>query len=118
DPIVYTLIARALAEFELTQVYADAPLDQFARGDTSAMTDAEKRGAILFFDDAKCVKCHETAGNANEMFSDFTSHVIGVPQLAPKFGVGTGDVLFDGPDENEDWGVGDPDGKNPANKYK
>ena len=118
DPIDYTLIARAIAEFELTQVYADAPLDQFARGDTTAMTDAEKSGAILFFGKARCVGCHETAGNSNEMFSDFQSHVIGVPQLAPKFGVGTGDILFDGPGENEDWGVGDPDGKNPANKYK
>jgi cytochrome c peroxidase len=117
DPIDFTLIARAIAEFELTQVYADAPLDQFARGDTTAMTDAEKRGAILFFDDARCVSCHSTAGDSNEMFSDFIIHVIGVPQLAPKFGVGTGNILFDGPDENEDWGVGDPDGSNPANKY-
>ena len=118
DPIDYTLIARALAEFELTQVYSDAPIDKFARGDTTAMTDEEKRGAILFFDDAKCVNCHETAGDSNEMFSDFISHVIGVPQLAPKFGVETGNVLFDGAGENEDWGVGDADGKNPANRYK
>ncbi len=120
DPIDYSLIARALAEFELTQVYADAPIDQFARGDTSAMTDAEKRGAILFFDDrgAQCVRCHETAGDSNEMFSDFGSHVIGVPQLAPKFGVDTGNVLFDGRGENEDYGVGDESGVNPANRYK
>jgi cytochrome c peroxidase len=120
DPIDYTLIARALAEFELTQIYADAPLDQYARGDTSAMSDAEKRGAILFFDNrgGQCIRCHATAGDSNEMFSDFTSHVIGVPQLAPKFGVGTGDILFDGPGENEDWGVGDEDGLDPGNRYK
>jgi cytochrome c peroxidase len=105
DAIDYTLVARALAEFELTQVYADAPLDKFARGDTTAMTDAEKRGAVLFFGDAKCVSCHATAGKSNEMFSDFMSHVVGVPQLGPKFGLGTGNVVFDGAGENEDYGL-------------
>jgi cytochrome c peroxidase len=120
DAIDYSLIARALAEFELTQVYADAPIDEFARGDTTAMTDAEKRGAILFFDDrgAQCVRCHATAGDSNEMFSDFTAHVIGVPQLAPTFGVGTGNVVFDGAGENEDWGLGDEDGIDASNRYK
>jgi cytochrome c peroxidase len=39
------------------------------------------------------------------MFSDFMSHVIGVPQLAPKFGKGTGNVLFDGAGEDEDYGL-------------
>jgi cytochrome c peroxidase len=117
DPIEYSMIARALAEFELTQVYADAPLDQFARGDTSAMTDAEKRGAVLFFDDARCVSCHAVAGTSNEMFSDFMSHVIGVPQLAPKFGEGTGNVLFDGAGENEDYGLEQASTLS-ANRYK
>ena len=117
DPIDYSLIARALAEFELTQVYADAPLDQFARGDTTAMTDAEKRGAILFFDDADCVSCHQTSGDSNEMFSDFMAHVVGVPQLTPTFGVGTGDVVFDGADEDQDYGLEDAS-SNSANRYK
>jgi cytochrome c peroxidase len=39
-------------------------------------------------------------------------HRIGGPQLAPQFGVGTGNVIFDGPEENEDFGfqqtTGDP----------
>lgn len=117
DAIDYSLIARALAEFELTQVYADAPLDRFARGDTAAMTDAEKRGAVLFFDDARCVSCHEVAGDSNEMFSDFMSHVIGVPQLAPKFGVGTGNVLFDGAGEDEDYGLEEASSLS-SNRYK
>jgi len=117
DPIDYSLIARAIAEFELTQVYADAPLDQFARGDTSAMTDTEKRGAILFFDDAKCVSCHQTSGDSNEMFSDFMGHVVGVPQLAPTFGVGSGDVVLDGAGEDEDYGCENAS-NTPANRYK
>jgi cytochrome c peroxidase len=35
------------------------------------------------------------------MFSDFTQHVIGVPQIAPV----TGNVTFDGPGQNEDFGL-------------
>jgi cytochrome c peroxidase len=35
------------------------------------------------------------------MFSDFREHVIGVPQVAPSFG----NVVFDGPGRNEDFGL-------------
>jgi cytochrome c peroxidase len=45
------------------------------------------------------------AGASNEMFSDFENHVIGVPQIVPEFGVGTGNVLFDGADQDEDYGL-------------
>ena len=33
------MFARAIAEFEFTLTFADAPVDRFARGDTDAMTD-------------------------------------------------------------------------------
>jgi cytochrome c peroxidase len=39
------------------------------------------------------------------MFSDFKMHVIGVPQIAPEFGVGKGNVVFDGPGQDEDFGL-------------
>jgi cytochrome c peroxidase len=39
------------------------------------------------------------------MFSDFKMHNIGVPQIAPVFGFGTGDTIFDGPGEDEDYGL-------------
>src|SRR5262249_50719136 len=58
------------------------------------MTDAQKRGSLLFFGKANCVQCHAVAGRSNELFSDFENHVAGVPQIAPKFGAGTGDVPF------------------------
>ena len=32
-------------------------------------------------------------------------HVIGVPQIAPHFGAGLGNVIFDGPGEDEDFGL-------------
>ena len=64
-----------------------------------------KRGALLFFGKAGCVSCHAVAGEANEMFSDFEMHVAAVPQLAPRFGLGTGNVEFDGPSQDEDFGL-------------
>jgi cytochrome c peroxidase len=104
-PIDFTMFGRAIAEFEFTLVRADAPIDRFARGDHAAMTTPEKRGALLFFGKAGCVGCHAVAGAANEMFSDFEMHVLAVPQIAPRFGVGRGNVIFDGDNEDEDFGL-------------
>jgi cytochrome c peroxidase len=104
-PIDFFMFGKAIAEFEFTLVFADAPLDRFARGDNGAMTAAEKRGALLFFGRAGCVSCHAVAGRANEMFSDFAEHVVGVPQIAPAFGAGTDNVIFDGPAADEDFGL-------------
>jgi cytochrome c peroxidase len=101
DRITYDHLAAAISEFEFAMTFADAPIDQFARGDRAAMTVAEKRGALLFFGKAGCVKCHAVAGDANEMFSDFTPHVIAVPQIAPT----NTNSPFDGPGMNEDFGL-------------
>jgi cytochrome c peroxidase len=103
-PIEFAMVGAAIAEFEFSLTFADAPLDQFARGDRRAMTDAEKRGATLFFGKANCVGCHRVSGYANEMFSDFMNHRLGVPQIAPRFGLATGNVHFDGPHSDEDFG--------------
>ena len=104
-PIEFHMVGSAIAEFEFTLTFADAPIDQFARGNRRAMTGAQKRGAILFFGRANCVSCHAVRGDANEMFSDFANHRLGVPQLAPRFGLETGNVHFDGPREDEDFGA-------------
>lgn len=103
--IDFTMFGQAIAEFEFTLVFANAPIDQFARGDTEAMSLPEKKGALIFFGKGKCVPCHAVGGQSNEMFSDFKMHVAGVPQIFPLFGVGKGNVIFDGPGENEDFGL-------------
>jgi len=100
-PITFDMFGFAIAEFEFTLVFADAPIDQFARGQKNALTDEQKRGALLFFGKARCVACHKVSGESNEMFSDFSQHVIGVPQIAPV----AGNVTFDGPGQNEDFGL-------------
>ena len=81
------------------------------------MTDAEKRGALVFFGEGKCVTCHATKGRSNEMFSDFENHVAGIPQLAPPFGEGTSNMIYDGPGEDEDFGAMQISG-DPADKYR
>ena len=111
------MFARAIAEFEFTLTFANAPIDRFARGDTKAMTVPQKKGAIVFFGKGRCVQCHAVAGQSNEMFSDFRNHVIGVPQVAPFFGVGKGNIIFDGPGKDEDFGLEQVTG-NPADRYK
>jgi cytochrome c peroxidase len=116
-PITYDMFARAIAEFEFTLVFANAPLDRFARGEKNALSDDQKRGALLFFGRANCVACHAVSGQSNEMFSDFREHVIGVPQIAPAVGnPAAGNVTFDGPGQNEDFGLEQVTG-NPNDRY-
>jgi cytochrome c peroxidase len=116
-PIDFNMFGLAIAEFEFTLTFANAPIDRFARGDHDAMTGAEKRGALLFFGKANCVRCHAVAGGATEMFTDFSNRVVGVPQIAPSFGVGTGNMIFDGPGQDEDFGLEQITGAS-ADRYK
>jgi cytochrome c peroxidase len=111
-PITFDDVARAIAEFEFSLTFANAPIDRFARGETNAMTASEKRGALLFFGQAGCVSCHAVSGRSNEMFSDFRQHVIGAPQLVPADTNNT----FDGPAANEDFGREDFTGDH-ADRY-
>lgn len=112
QPITFDDVGRAIAEFEFTQVYANAPIDRYARGVDNALTPAQKRGGVLFFGRAGCVSCHAVSGNSNEMFSDFQQHVAGIPQIAPSHG----NVVFDGPGANEDFGLEQVTG-NAADRY-
>lgn len=111
--ITYEMLAAAIAEFQISLTLANAPIDEFARGDRGALTRNEKKGALLFFGKAKCVSCHAVAGPSNEMFSDFTPHVIGVPQIVPA----NTNATFDGPGQNEDFGLEQVTG-NSADRYK
>jgi cytochrome c peroxidase len=106
------MFGRAIAEFELTLTFATAPIDRFARGDRAALSEDEKRGALLFFGKAGCASCHSVAGPSNEMFSDFQEHVIGVPQIVPQ----VTNSVFHGPGANEDFGREEVTG-DPADRY-
>jgi cytochrome c peroxidase len=112
-PITYDMFAQAIAEFEFTLTFANAPIDRFARGELGAMTEMEKQGALLFFGAARCSVCHSVRGQSNEMFSDFQEHVIGIPQIAPSLT----NAIFDGPGLNEDFGLEQVTG-DPADRYE
>ena len=116
-PIDFIMFGRAVAEFEFTLSFADAPIDRFMRGDSKAMTRQQKMGALVFFGKGKCVRCHGVSGDSNEMFSDFENRVIAVPQIAPEFGVGLGNMIFDGPGQDEDFGLAQITGEE-ADRYK
>jgi cytochrome c peroxidase len=112
-PIDFDMFGLAIAEFEFSLTFANAPIDRYARGEGEALSTDLKRGALLFFGRAGCVGCHSVAGQSNEMFSDFENHVIGVPQVVPS----DTNNSFDGPGANEDFGLEQISG-DPADRYK
>jgi cytochrome c peroxidase len=72
-PINEQNMGRALAAFQRTLVAMNSPFDRYMRGDTSALNADQLRGMDRF-STAGCVQCHN-----GPMFSDFTPHVLGVP---------------------------------------
>ncbi len=51
-------VSKAIAAYERTVLANQAPFQQWLRGDQSAMTLDEVRGANLFFGEANCSACH------------------------------------------------------------
>jgi len=60
DPYTIGNVAQALAAFERTIVSRNSPWDRFHMGDATAISEAAKRGEILFFLDGgpSCFRCH------------------------------------------------------------
>ncbi|MGK0365210.1 MAG: cytochrome c peroxidase [Saprospiraceae bacterium] len=48
----------AIAAYERTLLPNKAPFQQWLKGGKSAMSDAEKRGAVVFFEKSNCTNCH------------------------------------------------------------
>lgn len=81
-------IAAALAEYERSQVFVNSPWKAYVAGDNAALSDAAKRGAVLFLtpqnqNGAGCSRCHR-----GDNFSDEDFHVLAVPQFGPGKGDG------------------------------
>lgn len=51
-------LAKAIAEFERTLETGNSPYDRYIAGDDSALSDAAKRGRLLFIGKAGCASCH------------------------------------------------------------
>ncbi len=67
----------AIAAYERTLLANKAPWQEWLRGKRNALSDQEKRGAILFFGKAACVDCH-TGPALNSM----TFYALGMPDLS------------------------------------
>lgn len=73
QPVNAQNLGRALAAFQRTLVAVNSPFDRYMRRDANAMTEEQIRG-MERFQTAGCVNCHN-----GPMFSDFTAHVLPVP---------------------------------------
>ena len=60
--------ALAIAAFNRTILSNKAPWQDWLRGDITALTAEQKRGAILFFDKAQCYQCHTGPALKSESF--------------------------------------------------
>jgi cytochrome c peroxidase len=70
-----TQLTTAMAAFiESTFQTPNTPYDRYLRGETSALSAAEKRGLALFSGKARCIQCHQ-----GPHLSNFSLHNTGIP---------------------------------------
>jgi cytochrome c peroxidase len=89
-------VAKAIACFERTVLSGNAPYDRYKRGDKTAMTTEQVRGMTVFFDKAKCDRCHEGANFTLNAYAN-----LGVGTDKPDPDVGRYAITKD----PRDWGV-------------
>jgi cytochrome c peroxidase len=92
DGMTVENMARAIAAFERSQTFVNSAWDRYLLGDRDALTDAQKRGAALFFSRANCDNCHN-----GPLLTDFVVRSVIVPQFGPGRGKGAA--------KGEDYGV-------------
>ena len=76
-------VAEAIGAF-MTEAFTalDSPFDRYLAGNHEAMSDAQKRGAMLFYGRASCGSCH-----SGGLQTDFGFYNVAAPQV----GTGKGD---------------------------
>jgi cytochrome c peroxidase len=70
------LTGLAIAAYERTLLSSEAPFQEYLMGNSSAMSEKQKKGALLFFGKAECFSCH-TGPALNSM--EF--HALGMDEL-------------------------------------
>lgn len=99
--------AFAISAYLRTLLSNEAPFQTYLKGDKDAMTEQEKRGALVFFTDAKCYQCHKEKNlGANEFYA------LGVNDLYQ-----TGLAFNTSEDDKKNLGRGEFTGK-PEDFYK
>lgn len=93
--ITFNRIVEAIGAYERSQVFVNNPWKSYVEGDTSAISEGAKKGALLFLrtqeqGGAGCAACHSGDFFTNEQF-----HTIAMPQIGRGKGNGqTGDNDF------------------------
>ncbi len=91
ESITLTHLTNVLSEFQATLVFVNSPFENYIKGDDSALTLQQKKGAILFFSEPSmgglgCSTCH-----SGKTFSDEKFYNLGIPAS----GLGTNDAGWD-----------------------
>lgn len=86
DGITPETIAKAIATYERTVVSSRAPFDHWIDGDEEAISDAAKRGFVVFNTKGNCAACH-----SGWSMTDASFHDIGLPDED----IGRGEFLAD-----------------------
>jgi cytochrome c peroxidase len=84
EGITIDTIAKAIATYERTQLSGNSPFDRFITGNNNAITEAQKRGWLLFKGKARCIECH-TYTRKCPFFSDFKFHNTGIASSDKNF---------------------------------
>ncbi|MEW5250656.1 cytochrome-c peroxidase [Microbulbifer sp. 2201CG32-9] len=87
--VTFENITKAIAAYERSQVFVETPWKAYVQGDSSAISDSAKRGALVFFRSigeggADCASCH-----SGDFFTDEQFHVVAMPQIGRGKGDGT-----------------------------
>lgn len=96
----------AIAAFERTVLADKSPWQEWLSGKKSAMSEAQKRGALLFFGEANCVACH-----SGPALNSMSFHALGMNDLEGP------DILGEGSTNPERLGRGGFT-QNPDDLYK
>jgi len=82
DSINNEHIGLAVAAYERALVTNEAPLQKWLNGEYTALTENEKKGALLFFSKAKCSTCH-----SGPSLSSMAFNALGMKDLDQQSGV-------------------------------
>jgi cytochrome c peroxidase len=74
DDVSIVDVGNAIAHFEeLAFASADSSWDKYVSGQSNAIAESAKRGALVFYGKGRCAACH-----AGPLFSDFQYHGVGI----------------------------------------
>ncbi|MDQ3959074.1 MAG: cytochrome-c peroxidase [Pseudomonadota bacterium] len=80
----YEDLARAIAAFQRTFVFLNAPFDRFLAGEEGALSEEAKRGWAIFNGKGRCMSCHQM-NPSNPIGTNNRFHNIGVAARAQNF---------------------------------